>query len=167
MARQLVDAPLCRGNLNTSCSQIWGPSAVLMGDAAHSMWPTLGQGVNAALEDAAVLNRVLKACRVSLAQGLSMGECYVAVHVLALGAVLLSTGPGVGIWLVCRQAGGADSMACQCGSTVAPSSAVSTRPQLWCTPRQMRLLLTIVTQTHHLITLSRIWHNNLNLPLKV
>lgn len=82
MARQLVDAPLCHGNLNTSCSQIWGPSAVLMGDAAHSMWPTLGQGVNAALEDAAVLNRVLKGCRVSLAPGLGLGNCPVAVRVL-------------------------------------------------------------------------------------
>jgi kynurenine 3-monooxygenase len=62
MASQLVSAPLSHGNQNTQCSQIWGPNGVLMGDAAHSMWPTLGQGVNSALEDATVLSQVLQDC---------------------------------------------------------------------------------------------------------
>lgn len=66
MSRQLVGAILCHGNQNTHCSQIWAPDAVLVGDAAHSMWPTLGQGVNSALEDAAVLSNILKNCRVGV-----------------------------------------------------------------------------------------------------
>ena len=37
---------------------------MLLGDAAHSMFPTLGQGVNAALEDARVLDDVLESCQV-------------------------------------------------------------------------------------------------------
>ena len=36
-------------------SQLHGPKAVLLGDAAHCVTPILGQGANAALEDASVL----------------------------------------------------------------------------------------------------------------
>lgn len=37
------------------CSQLHGPRTVLIGDAAHSAAPVLGQGANAALEDVSVL----------------------------------------------------------------------------------------------------------------
>lgn len=59
MAEEFLAAPTCSGSYNTRCSQLCGPHVVLVGDAGHSMWPTLGQGVNAALEDVQVLQDVL------------------------------------------------------------------------------------------------------------
>ncbi|CAM9316308.1 unnamed protein product [Hapterophycus canaliculatus] len=46
---------------STFCSSLVHGSTVLIGDAAHSMWASLGQGVNAALEDCQVLAQVLEA----------------------------------------------------------------------------------------------------------
>ncbi|CAM9788399.1 unnamed protein product [Scytosiphon promiscuus] len=45
---------------STYCSSLVHGSAVLIGDAAHSMWASLGQGVNAALEDCQVFAQVLE-----------------------------------------------------------------------------------------------------------
>lgn len=42
------------------CSQISGPSAVLLGDAAHAVTPVGGQGANAALEDCIFLDHILE-----------------------------------------------------------------------------------------------------------
>jgi 2-polyprenyl-6-methoxyphenol hydroxylase-like FAD-dependent oxidoreductase len=67
MRRCLVSwlAPCWARATSTHSAARSGPSAVLVGDAAHSMWPTLGHAVNSALEDAAVPSRILKSCRVS------------------------------------------------------------------------------------------------------
>lgn len=65
-AEQLMECPVSDGFCNTRCSQLHGPGLILMGDAGHSMWPTLGQGVNSALEDAVVLNKVLAECKVDV-----------------------------------------------------------------------------------------------------
>ncbi|CBN77907.1 conserved unknown protein [Ectocarpus siliculosus] len=44
---------------STYCSRLAHGRIVLIGDAAHSMWASLGQGVNSALEDCRVLAQVL------------------------------------------------------------------------------------------------------------
>lgn len=43
----------------TTVPRWWAPGVALLGDAAHTLSPVLGQGVNHALADAAVLARVL------------------------------------------------------------------------------------------------------------
>ena len=55
MATALMASPVSSGGLNTRCSTLAAEGAILMGDAGHSMWPSLGQGANAALESAGVL----------------------------------------------------------------------------------------------------------------
>lgn len=59
-APQLVESPISNGGTLTRCSKLHSRRAVLVGDAAHSVYPALGQGANAALEGAAVLARVLQ-----------------------------------------------------------------------------------------------------------
>ncbi|CAM9205152.1 unnamed protein product [Choristocarpus tenellus] len=44
---------------STYCSRLTQGCVALVGDAAHSMWASLGQGVNAAMEDCQVLAEVL------------------------------------------------------------------------------------------------------------
>ncbi len=43
------------------CSQLHGPNAVLLGDAAHAVTPVFGQGANSALESCKVLGDALAA----------------------------------------------------------------------------------------------------------
>ena len=70
MAQQLVGAPMGNGGFLTRCSSLAPLSNVLLlGDAGHSMWPSLGQGANCALEDCTVLGRVLDRCEGMWVQG--------------------------------------------------------------------------------------------------
>lgn len=55
----MLAGPVSGRALNTRCSRLHGPATLLIGDAAHSMWASLGQGANAVLEDCGVLGTVL------------------------------------------------------------------------------------------------------------
>lgn len=57
---QMVPGPWSVGGAWVRCSQLHGPRVLLLGDAAHSTSPSLGQGANLSLEDSAVLNAVLE-----------------------------------------------------------------------------------------------------------
>lgn len=48
------------GGFSVKCSRLHGDRVVLVGDAGHSMLPSLGLGCNTALESAVVLGRALK-----------------------------------------------------------------------------------------------------------
>ena len=51
----------------TLCSQLHGPRVVLVGDAAKSGSPALGQGVNSGLEDAQIFTQVMHCMRCTAA----------------------------------------------------------------------------------------------------
>ncbi|GAB4814409.1 hypothetical protein N2152v2_001455 [Parachlorella kessleri] len=59
-AAQLPDSPVSNGGLLTECTKLNSGRVVLVGDAAHSVFPSLGQGANAALEGAATFAAVLE-----------------------------------------------------------------------------------------------------------
>jgi hypothetical protein len=57
---QLAAAPISNGGTIVRCSKLYSRRVVLVGDAAHSVFPALGQGANSALEGAATLATVLQ-----------------------------------------------------------------------------------------------------------
>eukprot|EP00808_Paulinella_micropora_P010230 g6375.t1 len=52
---QLATRSWLHGGWNVRCNRLHGPLVALVGDAAHSVWPALGQGCNAALESVSAL----------------------------------------------------------------------------------------------------------------
>lgn len=54
-ASQLAAVEPSPGGISTQCSRLSSGRVALVGDAAHSVWPTLGHGANSALEGAARL----------------------------------------------------------------------------------------------------------------
>lgn len=59
LASTLATKPWTWGGAWVSCSRLDGPRVVLVGDAAHAVSPSLGQGCNAALEDVQLLDQVV------------------------------------------------------------------------------------------------------------
>ncbi len=58
--------------LTIRCSHYhYGNSVLLIGDAAHAMSPSLGQGCNSAMEDAAILDKLLDEYSDNLAQAIA------------------------------------------------------------------------------------------------
>eukprot|EP00752_Nemacystus_decipiens_P010969 g9749.t1 len=86
---------------STYCSSLSHGNVVLIGDAGHSMWASLGQGVNAALEDTQVFAQVLESAGEgkALDQAVSVPTLLAAYNERrfedALAAVTLSEG-GIG-----------------------------------------------------------------------
>lgn len=59
-SRNFLDQKISYGGITTTCSALHGSDrVVLVGDAAHSVWPSLGQGCNLALESCLVLADIL------------------------------------------------------------------------------------------------------------
>ena len=61
MAAQLSRKPVTLGGVRVRCSQLHAPGIVLVGDAGHGVTPKTGNGMNSALEDSALLSRLLDA----------------------------------------------------------------------------------------------------------
>ncbi|WP_299411550.1 NAD(P)/FAD-dependent oxidoreductase [Acaryochloris sp. IP29b_bin.148] len=59
-AQDLLSQKAANGGITTVCNQLVGSDCiVLLGDAAHSVWPSLGQGCNTALESCRVFANTL------------------------------------------------------------------------------------------------------------
>ena len=58
VAKQSVSTELHSWGSTVRCSQLVGPSVLLIGDAGHAVTPNLGQGCNSALEDVGVFHKV-------------------------------------------------------------------------------------------------------------
>ncbi|CAD7705068.1 unnamed protein product [Ostreobium quekettii] len=60
LARDLLEQRASHNGVATHCSAFHGGGAVLVGDAAHSMWLNRGQGCNSGLESARILSEVIE-----------------------------------------------------------------------------------------------------------
>lgn len=70
-AQDLLSQKASNGGITTICNQLVGSDCVvLLGDAAHSVWPSLGQGCNAALESCRVFAHTLAESNGNLSVGL-------------------------------------------------------------------------------------------------
>jgi kynurenine 3-monooxygenase len=58
MSAQLAAHPLAVSGMQVTTTQLHGPSLLLVGDAGHGVTPRTGNGMNAALEDAWLLDQV-------------------------------------------------------------------------------------------------------------
>lgn len=59
-AQDLLSQKAAHGGITTQCNQFeGGDCVVLLGDAAHSVWPSLGQGCNVALESCRIFAEIL------------------------------------------------------------------------------------------------------------
>eukprot|EP00798_Chlamydomonas_sp_ICE-L_P016017 gene16017-22155_t len=65
---QLVKTKATPAGKRVKCSQLYGPSTILIGDAAHAVSPVFGQGANSSLEDSPVLSKVLQAAAGDMSQ---------------------------------------------------------------------------------------------------
>ena len=71
-AQHIVDQKTAYGGITTTCNTLHtGDRGVLVGDAGHSVWPSLGQGCNLALESCRVLAEKLAQHNGDLAMALS------------------------------------------------------------------------------------------------
>ncbi|KAL4425220.1 hypothetical protein ABPG75_009236 [Micractinium tetrahymenae] len=59
MATQLAEHPLWTAGARVHAPQLHGPGLLLVGDAGHGVTARTGNGMNAALQDAAVINQLL------------------------------------------------------------------------------------------------------------
>lgn len=58
-AQDLLSQKTAQGGITTQCNRFEGDCVVLLGDAAHSVWPSLGQGCNVALESCRIFAEIL------------------------------------------------------------------------------------------------------------
>ncbi|KAL4420770.1 hypothetical protein ABPG75_010426 [Micractinium tetrahymenae] len=59
MAAQMAAAPAAQAGALVHASQLHGPALLLVGDAGHGVTPRTGNGMNAALEDALIIDQLL------------------------------------------------------------------------------------------------------------
>lgn len=105
-AEAFLERPASR-ILTIRCSHYhYGDSVLLIGDAAHSVSPSIGQGCNAALEDVVIFNNLLNEYTDDLAQSLAQftNQRKVDAHALVeLGDNAFPSSPSLFIEFVLRE----------------------------------------------------------------